>query len=88
MAITEFLNDINRVILNPLILLAFSVAFIVFLWGIVTFISNQTGDANREEGKRKIIWGLFGMFIMVSVYGLIGIILGTFGIDGPDYLGL
>ncbi len=87
MDISEFLNKINQFILNPLILLAFAVALLVFFWGIFQFISSQTTDTNREEGKRKIFYGLFGMFIMISAYGLIRLILGTFGITGPAYLG-
>ncbi len=83
--ISEFLNKINQFILNPLILLAFAVAFLIFTWGIFQFISSQTADTARDEGKRKIFWGLFGMFIMFSAYGLIHLILGTFGINNPGY---
>lgn len=85
MNISAFLNKINQLILNPLILLVFAVAFLVFFWGIFQFISSQTVDAGREEGKRKIFWGIFGMFIMISAYGLIRLILGTFGIPVPAY---
>ena len=85
--IEPFLNKINQFILNPLILLAFAVAFLAFFWGIFQFIASQTTDANRDEGKRKIFWGLFGMFIMISAFGLIRLILGSFGITGPSYLG-
>lgn len=81
MNISEFLNKINQFILNPLILLAFGIAFLVFFWGIFQFISSQTTDTGRDEGKRKIFWGLFGMFIMFAAYGLIRLILGTFGIS-------
>lgn len=81
MDISVFLGKINQFILNPLILLAFAVAFLVFFWGIFQFIASQTTDTNRDEGKRKIFWGLFGMFIMISAYGLIHLILGTFGIS-------
>ena len=84
MDISKFLNNINQFILNPLILLAFAVALLVFFWGIVEFIASQTADGKREEGKKKIFWGLFGMFIMVSAYGLINLVLGTFGIT-PGY---
>lgn len=88
MDISVFLNKVNQFILNPLILLAFGTAFLVFFWGIFQFIFSQTVDTQREEGKRKIFWGLFGMFIMISAYGLIHLILSTFGITGPAYLGL
>lgn len=86
MNISELLSKISKFILNPLIALIFAIALVVFLWGMVQFIASQTADAGREEGKRKIIWGLFGMFIMISAYGLIGLILGTFGIPSPSNL--
>ena len=85
MDISTFLNKINQFILNPLILLAFAIAFLVFFWGIFQFIRSQTVDTQREEGKRKIFWGLFGMFIMISAYGLIRLVHGTFGIPGSGY---
>lgn len=85
MDISVFLNKINQFILNPLILLAFAIAFLVFFWGIFQFISSQTANDNRDEGKRKIFWGLFGMFIMFSAYGLIHLILGTFSIPSSGY---
>ena len=88
MDISIFLNKVNQYILNPLILLAFGIAFIVFFWGIFQFIYSQTADAKRDEGKKKIFWGLFGMFIMISAYGLIRLILGTFGIPDPGYIPL
>lgn len=84
MDISEFLGAISRLILNPLIILVFAIAFVIFLWGIVQFIGSQTADEERSTGKRKIFWGLFGMFIMISAYGLIRLILGTLGVD-PGY---
>ena len=86
MNISTLLHKISQFILNPLIALVFAIALAVFLWGVVQFIASQTADAGREEGKRKIIWGLFGMFIMISAYGLIGLILGTFSIPSPNNL--
>ena len=86
MDISEFLGAINQYILNPLILLLFAVAFLVFFWGILQFIAKETADAERDKGKRKIFWGLFGMFIMVSAFGLIRLILGTFGVTPPATL--
>jgi len=84
MDISSFLNGVNQYILNPLILLLFAIALLVFFWGVLQFIFSQTADDRRDEGKRKIFWGLFGMFIMFSAYGLIRLILGTFGVT-PGY---
>lgn len=90
MSVPELLGKINQFILNPIIRLAFAIALIYFFWGIVQFINSQTSDAKRDEGKRKIFYGLLGMFIMFSAYSLIRIILNTFGISGGgrEYLGI
>jgi len=86
--VIEFLKAISRVILNPIITLAFAVALLVFFWGIFQFIKSETSDTGREEGKRKIMYGLIGMLIMISAYGLIRLILGTFGIPNPGFIPL
>lgn len=86
MNVTTFLNKVNTAIINPLIILVFAIAFLIFFWGLFQFISNEAQGEGREEGKKKILYGIIGMFIMFSAYGLIRITLGTFGISQPDYL--
>lgn len=91
MSIEELLSKINQFILNPIIRLAFAVALLYFFWGIVQFINSETADSKRDEGKKKILYGLLGMFIMFSAYGLIKFILNSLGISsnaGTQYLGL
>lgn len=87
MSIIPFLRAINRVILNPLLILMFSVAFVVFFWGIVQMIMDPDGKG-REDGRRNMLWGIVGMFIMVGAFGIIKLILGTFGIPAPPFPGL
>lgn len=86
MSINTLLNKIIEVILQPIVVLMFVVALVVFFWGIVQFISKSNTDDGREKGKRNIVWGVVGMFIMFSVYGIIHFILQTFGIPAPAYL--
>jgi len=81
----ELLNRINALILNPLIGLVFAISFVVFVWGIIEYISSETADTKREQGNKKIIYGLVGMFIMFSAFGIIRLILQTFGIPNPGY---
>lgn len=86
MDITEFLGKVSAAILNPLITLAFAVAVLVFFWGIFQFVAGAAEGSKRDEGKKKILWGLIGMFIMFSAYGLIRLTLGTFGVREPSYI--
>lgn len=80
----EFLVKFNDAIVNPLILLLIAVALTYFFWGLVQFLANSEEGAKRADGKKKIIWGLVGLFIMVSVFGILKIVLGTFDIPIPD----
>lgn len=80
------LNSINEVILNPIIYLLFAVALVVFLWGIFQMIRGAASEDARSDGRRNIMWGIIGMLIMVSVYGILDVILNTFGITGTPGL--
>lgn len=84
MTIVPFLNKVNVFILNPLILLAFTLSTVYLLYGIVRFLSLEAVDKSRKEAKDAILWGLVGMFIMVSVYGIIHFVLASFGISTSD----
>lgn len=78
--INVLLNKINEFILNPLIVLMFAIALLTFFFGLAQFIYKAGTEDGRETGKRHMFWGIVGMFIMVAVYGIIGLILGTFDI--------
>lgn len=80
MTVNSLLNGIVGTILQPLVELMFVVALAVFFWGIIEFIMKSSTDEGREKGKKNIMYGVIGMFIMFSVYGIISIITGTFGI--------
>ena len=86
MSIAPFLNKLNEYILNPLILLMFAVALLVFFWGLLRLIWYSNSDEERDTGRRVIVWGIVGMLIMISVYGSINLLLSTFGISTPDYI--
>jgi ABC-type phosphate transport system permease subunit len=81
--INQLIYRTNQFIVNPLILLLMAVAVLVFFWGVFEFISKSDSDEAREKGKRNMLWGIVGLFIMVAVFGIIQIILGTFGITPP-----
>jgi len=50
------------------------------------FLKTDAGDkgATRIEARSSIMWGIVGMVIMFSVYGIILFVLNTFGIDPND----
>lgn len=68
-------GKLGAVIINPLIALVFGAGVVVFVWGLIEYLYalNIKGDTG-EVGKRHMIWGLVGLFIMVSVLGIVRLI--------------
>jgi uncharacterized membrane protein YidH (DUF202 family) len=85
--VDTFVLKLNRIIINPLIAFFFAVALVMFIAGIVRFVANQDKEDERTKGKKHMLWGLVGMFIMVMVFTIMRIILNTLGIDGIDVRG-
>lgn len=73
-------NIINRV----LVPLLFAVSFIVFLYGVAKAYILSPGDEDAiKSGHKIILWGLIGFATMVSVWGLVNVVVNTFGLAGP-----
>ena len=57
-----------------LIPLLYALAFLFFLIGVVTFLFSME-DEKRKEGKKFILWGIIGMVVLFSVWGIVKILL-------------
>lgn len=80
--IPEYLQSFIGFINFVLVPLLFAVAFIVFIYGIFNyFIAGGANEEKRDQGKQLAIWGIIGFFVMVSVWGLVNVLIGTFGLD-------
>lgn len=79
----ELLDRIVDYVIDPAVKVIFTLGFFMFLWGFVEFLWKLKGGQVSEDGKNHMVYGLVGMLIMVSVYGIISLIMNTFGID-PD----
>lgn len=75
-----FTNKIIDLIINPVIWFLIAVASLIFFFGAVRFIiANRAGDEEGIlAGKKHIVWGIVGLFIMLSVLGIIDIIIDFF----------
>ena len=67
-------------ILNAIIPIIIALAVVYILWGIVqSFVKG--GEEERKAGHMKILYGIIGLFIMVSIWGLVNILVGTTGLN-------
>jgi len=70
----ELLNKINAEIINPIIGLMIAFGVVVFLYGMIEFIAGSASDEKRSTGRRHMIWGIVGLFIAFSVFGLMNLL--------------
>lgn len=66
-------------VMNVAMGLILAAAVVVFVWGAFKFVMAAGDEEGRKEGRDKIIYGLIGIAVIVSVYGLVAILTGTFG---------
>jgi hypothetical protein len=68
--------------------LLFAVAFIVFLYGVAkTYIFSQGNEDAVKEGHRLILWGVIGFAVMISLWGLVNVVVNTFGLGAGGSAG-
>ncbi|MDO8231644.1 MAG: hypothetical protein Q7T37_00350 [bacterium] len=74
---------ILAIINGVLVPVLFAVSFIVFLYGVAKAYIFSNGDEGAvETGHKIILWGLIGFAAMVSVWGLVNVVVNTFGLGG------
>lgn len=79
LSIMDLLGKIANLILNPLIILGFVVATIFLFYGIAEMIW-KADSSELDKSRNNVKYGVIGLFIMFSVYGILRLVLATFGI--------
>lgn len=74
------LQKIVNIIINPVIVLGFIIATIYFFITVIQFIASADNDGERQKNKDAVMYGVIGLFVMFSVYGILRFILATFNV--------
>ena len=77
---TVFGNVVNPIISNivyPAITLLFGLAVITFVYGVLQMVIKGGDEEARKKGKMMMGYGILGLFIMVSAWGIIYLISNT-----------
>ncbi len=83
-SVDDLLFKLNAKIINPVIEFAFIIALVIFLWGVMEYIRGANNQEKRKNGRQHMLWGVVGFLIMFGVFGIINILLNTFGIKGSN----
>lgn len=74
-------------VFTVLVRVGLAVALVVFIWGVVKMIvgigkPGSEAQQARIEGKSRMIWGVVGLFMIVSIWGVVTILAQIAGVDG------
>lgn len=67
-------------LINTLLPVIFALALLYFFWGLAKFVMSSGED--KESGKNIMIWGIVALFVMASVWGIVGFIQEALGVSG------
>ncbi|MEI6478781.1 MAG: hypothetical protein WCO18_00665 [bacterium] len=72
-----------RDIINSLIPLIIGIAVLVFLWGLVQYVTAGADEEKKAAARGIIIYGIIIIFVMTAVWGFVRILSTTFfgGVD-------
>ena len=68
-------------VVKALVPIASTLAVVYFFYGLARFILAAGDPQGKVEGKNIMIWGVVAIFIMLSIFGIVGFIQQTVGTD-------
>lgn len=77
---TAAIGSVGEVVTN-LIPLVIAIGLLVFIWSVIKFIGSSHDAEARSAGLRQMAWGIVGLFAIVSVWGLVGLLGQLVGIQ-------
>ncbi len=73
--------DKVRLIMGYAVPLIMTLALIYFFLGLAKYISGAGDEEKQKEARGMMIWGVIILFVMAAVWGLVGVVGRSFGIQ-------
>lgn len=68
-------------VLNSAVPLFIGIAVLVFIYGVIKFVLRAPDTKERENGRQFMIWGIVGLFVIVSVWGIVNLLVDLTALD-------
>ena len=77
---TDFKGVVN--VIEDILDLAYPVilalTLLVFFWGLTRLLASGGDEKAVEEGKKLMLWGIVGLFVMLSMWAIVALLTGSF----------
>ena len=77
-SLTSIISFFTCTLMNAVVPLLGSLAVVGFIYGIIKYFLNPDNEEKRKEGKSFMFWGLATLFVMVSIWGIVGLFSNSF----------
>ncbi len=85
--IKDFKDLVSRIVnclLTPFVVLLLSCSIIIFIIGIFKFIGTESSVEDKTSGRLFIFWGIVGIFVIISLWGLVNVLQNEFNLSSGD----
>lgn len=82
----SFFASASKLINGTLIPLFVTLALAYVIYAVVMFIAAGDDTKQKDEKKQQIFWGVIGLFVIVSIWGLVGVVQTTLHIGSGGVL--
>lgn len=71
------------VLINTIVPILIVLGVVYFIYGVITYVISKDEEA-KTRGRSAMIYGLIGLMVIVSIWGLVAILRKTFGVDDSE----
>ncbi len=80
--ITSFLCRLQGIV-NTIIPFLITLGVLYFIWGVVQYVIGDEEKA-KEQGRDKMVFGIIGLVVIMSMWGLVYLVSNSFGLTGSS----
>lgn len=78
--IANLIGQANAV-LNTIVPFLVGVAVLIVIWGVFNYVLSAAEEEKRAEARLFIVWGIIFIFLMLSVWGFVNILVNSFSLS-------
>ncbi|MFZ2038646.1 MAG: hypothetical protein WAV11_01770 [Minisyncoccia bacterium] len=79
----EGLLDSFSGLLDTFVVVLISLAVVYFIWNVFGYI-RSANDEDKKAHAAGMVWGIIGLAVIVSVWGLVTLLQTTFGVSSDS----
>lgn len=81
--VSNFIDDAKG-LLDQTVVFLIALAIVWFIFNVIRF-TMSTDEDGKTKARSQMIWGIIAIAVIVSIWGLVGLLQGVFGVStqGP-----